>query len=137
MEKPTSTQQGGCLAVISAHYVALVFINYWDGIEVIKIETPYLEIYHMIDEYLVAIEKQSDSDSYAFSLYYHESELFYKGMFIYKFADMVRQSSWGEVTCEQARALGNHGCTQELMQHARSVEHLWVLSQQGIHAEKV
>jgi hypothetical protein len=104
---------------------------------VIKIETPYSEIYRTIDEYLVAIEKQADSDRYAFSLYYYEAELFYKGMFIYKFADLVRQSSWGEVTCEQAKSLENHGLNQGLTQPVISAEHLWTLSQQGTHVEKV
>jgi len=54
-----------------------------------------------------------------------------------KFSNMVYESSMRCLTCDEVKSLEIHGGTQESMQPVISAEHLWILSQQGIHIEKV
>lgn len=98
---------------------------------------PYQEVYSMIDRILVAKEGQESSRFYWELLCWRESELFYKGMMLTKFSHMVYESSMRCLTCDEVKSLEIHGGTQESMQPVISAEHLWILSQQGIHIEKV
>ena len=97
---------------------------------------PYADIYSMVDSYLNALEKQKESIYYWEFLDYQESELFYKGMVLTKYASMLRKSSMRCLTCDEVKSLEIHCSTQELMQPVNCVDPTWLFNPRVIHTEK-